>query len=47
MPSPTLIEAILRVRLTVSPSLIPFASPNNTAPTWSSSRFNTMARKPL
>ena len=43
IPSPTFNEAILLVLLTVSPSLIPFEGPNNTAPTLSSSRFNTIA----
>ncbi len=46
IPSPTLIEAIVLVRLTVSPSLSPFDGPNNTTPTLSSSRFKTIPSKP-
>ncbi len=46
IPSPTLIEAIRSVRLTVVPSLISLDGLNNTTPTWSSSRFNTMPCTP-
>ena len=44
--SPTLIEAILCVRFTVSPSFICFEGPNNTTPTLSSSRFKTIPSSP-
>ena len=47
MPSPTFIEAILLVRFTTSPSLIPFEGPRRTAPILSSSRFRTIAFSPL
>ena len=46
IPSPTLMEAIRLVRLTVSPSLISLDGPNSTTPTLSSSRLSTMASKP-
>jgi len=46
-PSPTSIEAILRVLLTISPSFNSYASPKRTAPILSSSRFNTIAFKPF
>ena len=47
MPSPTFIDAILLVLLTVSPSLTPFEGPNNTIPTWSSSKLSTIPWRPL
>ena len=46
-PSPTLIEAILFVLFTVSPSFISLDGPNKTTPTLSSSRFNTIPSIPL
>ena len=46
IPSPTLIEAMVSVRFTVSPSLSPLEGPNNTTPTLSSSRFKTIPSKP-
>ena len=47
IPSPTLMEAIFLVRLTVFPSLISFEGPNNTTPTLSSSRFKTIPSIPF
>ncbi len=47
IPSPTLMEAILPVRFTLSPSLISLLSPINTTPTLSSSRFRAMAFTPF
>ena len=46
-PSPVGIEAILRVRFTMSPSLILAVVPSSTAPTLSSSRFITTALSPF
>ena len=40
--SPTLIDAMVLVLLTVSPSLMSLEAPNNTAPTLSSSKFNAI-----
>ena len=46
-PSPALMEAIFRVRFTVSPSFSLYDSPSKTAPTLSSSRLSTMALIPF
>ena len=46
-PSPTLIDAILCVLLTISPSLISLDGPKSTTPTLSSSRFNTIPSIPF
>src|SRR5690606_41841940 len=47
LPSPTWIEAILLVRLIVSPSLISSEEPSNTTPTLSSSKFKTIPFRPF
>ena len=47
IPSPTWIEAMRPVRLTVSPSLMRSVGPSSTTPTLSSSRFITTALMPL
>ena len=46
IPSPVFKEAILSVRFTVEPSLIAVEAPNNTTPTLSSSKFNTIPSNP-
>ncbi len=46
IPSPTLIDAILPVRRTLEPSLMPLLSPINTTPTLSSSKFKAIALVP-
>ena len=46
-PSPTWIDAIFSVRITLSPSLTRFEGPSKTTPTLSSSRFITTASIPL
>ena len=46
IPSPTLMEEIRWVRLTVSPSPTCFEGPRSTTPTLSSSRFSTIPSRP-
>ena len=46
IPSPTFMEAIRPVRLTVDPSLTTLEAPKSTIPTLSSSRFKTIPSRP-
>ena len=46
IPSPTLMEAMVLVRFTVSPSIISLDGPKSTTPTLSSSKFKTMPSRP-